>query len=201
MRLGAVTTFNAATVAPCALRKGTASACTPSSCSSLLKQKSSCRTCAISPRNTLGSVTVKGVIRANVRPFIQALKTVLDLAASSTRPVDVACAGKRAPMGTAALLADHLIVTSDNPRSEDPADIIAQIIAGAEPAGTKLQVIEDRASAILHAIRHAGKNDVVLVAGKGHEDYQEVKGRRLAFRDADHAALALATRATRNGGH
>ena len=110
-------------------------------------------------------------------------------------------AGKRAPMGATALLADHVIVTSDNPRSEAPADIIAQVLAGAEPAETKLQVIEDRASAILHAIRHAGKNDVVLVAGKGHEDYQEVRGRRLAFRDADHAALALATRATRNGGH
>lgn len=110
-------------------------------------------------------------------------------------------AGKRAPMGAAALLADHVIVTSDNPRSEAPADIIAQVRAGAESAEKKLQVIEDRASAILHAIRHAGKNDVVLVAGKGHEDYQEVRGRRLAFRDADHAALALATRATRNGGH
>ena len=70
------------------------------------------------------------------------------------------------------------------------------------PAPSRLIASEyDRASAILHAIRHAGKNDVVLVAGKGHEDYQEVKGRRLAFRDADHAALALATRATRNGGH
>lgn len=121
--------------------------------------------------------------------------------------------GKRASMGAAALLADHIIVTSDNPRSEDPSVIIAQITAGADSAasagrssaanstGTKLQVIEDRASAILHGIRHAGKNDVVLVAGKGHEDYQEIKGRRLAFRDADHAALALATRATRNGGH
>jgi UDP-N-acetylmuramoyl-L-alanyl-D-glutamate--2,6-diaminopimelate ligase len=53
----------------------------------------------------------------------------------------------------------------------------------------------------LSAIRHAGKNDVVLVAGKGHEDYQEIKGKKLAFRDADHAALALATRATRFGGH
>jgi len=110
-------------------------------------------------------------------------------------------AGKRAPMGAAALLADHIIVTSDNPRSEDPAVIIRQITEGAPQAGAKLQVIEDRASAILHGIRHAGKNDVVLVAGKGHEDYQEIKGRRLAFRDADHAALALATRATRNGGH
>jgi UDP-N-acetylmuramoyl-L-alanyl-D-glutamate--2,6-diaminopimelate ligase len=112
-------------------------------------------------------------------------------------------------MGAAALLADHIIVTSDNPRSEEPAAIIAQIMSGADSAGnagenaavTKLQVIEDRASAILHGIRHARKNDVVLIAGKGHEDYQEIKGRRLAFRDADHAALALATRATRNGGH
>ncbi len=110
-------------------------------------------------------------------------------------------AGKRAPMGTAASLADHIIVTSDNPRSEEPASIIRQITEGAPQAGDKLQVIEDRASAILHGIRHAGKNDVVLIAGKGHEDYQEIKGRRLAFRDADHAALALATRATRNGGH
>lgn len=110
-------------------------------------------------------------------------------------------AGKRAPMGAAASIADHIIVTSDNPRSEEPVAIIRQITEGAPQAGDKLQVIEDRASAILHGIRHAGKNDVVLIAGKGHEDYQEIKGRRLAFRDADHAALALATRATRNGGH
>jgi UDP-N-acetylmuramoyl-L-alanyl-D-glutamate--2,6-diaminopimelate ligase len=53
----------------------------------------------------------------------------------------------------------------------------------------------------LSAIRHAGKHDVILLAGKGHEEYQEVKGRRLAFRDADHAALALASCATRHGGH
>ena len=110
-------------------------------------------------------------------------------------------AGKRAPMGAAAALADHIIVTNDNPRNEEPAAIIRQITEGVPLAGDKLQVIEDRASAILHGIRHAGKNDVVLVAGKGHEDYQEIKGRRLAFRDADHAALALATRATRNGGY
>lgn len=110
--------------------------------------------------------------------------------------------GKRAQMGAAALAADHLVITSDNPRSENPSDIIAQILSGAEDAGKdRVQVIEDRANAILSAIRHADKNDVVLVAGKGHEDYQEIKGKKLAFRDADHAALALATRATRYGGH
>lgn len=110
--------------------------------------------------------------------------------------------GKRPQMGAAALAADHLVITSDNPRSEDPSAIIAQILAGTGDLGAeRLQVIEDRANAILSAIRHAGKQDVVLVAGKGHEDYQEIKGRKLAFRDADHAALALATRATRYGGH
>ena len=110
--------------------------------------------------------------------------------------------GKRPQMGVASDRADHVIVTSDNPRTEDPAQIIAQVVAGVDDAHrSKLQVIEDRATAILSAIRHAGKNDVILVAGKGHEDYQEIKGRRLAFRDADHASLALATRATRFGGH
>ena len=110
--------------------------------------------------------------------------------------------GKRPLMAAAASHADRIIVTSDNPRSEAPAEIIAQIVAGLPASGhDRLQVIEDRATAILSAIRHAGKNDVILVAGKGHEDYQEIKGRRLAFRDADHAALALATRATRYGGH
>ena len=110
--------------------------------------------------------------------------------------------GKRPQMGAASGHADHIIVTSDNPRSEDPAQIIAQVVDGVRDADrSKLQVIEDRATAILSAIRHAGKNDVILVAGKGHEDYQEIKGRRLAFRDADHASLALATRATRFGGH
>lgn len=110
--------------------------------------------------------------------------------------------GKRPQMAAAAQLADHLVVTNDNPRSEEPAAIIEQIVAGlGEDGRKKLQVIEDRATAILSAIRHAGKNDVILVAGKGHEDYQEIKGRRNAFRDADHAQLALATRATRYGGH
>jgi UDP-N-acetylmuramoyl-L-alanyl-D-glutamate--2,6-diaminopimelate ligase len=61
------------------------------------------------------------------------------------------------------------------------------------------QVIEDRAAAILWAIKHATRRDVVLLAGKGHEAYQEVGGKKLPFLDADHAALALAARATMKG--
>ena len=110
--------------------------------------------------------------------------------------------GKRPEMAREANRADQMIITSDNPRSEEPEAIIAQVVDGVPDADRgKLQVIQDRATAILSAIRNAGKNDVILVAGKGHEDYQEIKGRRLPFRDADHAALALATRATRFGGH
>jgi UDP-N-acetylmuramoyl-L-alanyl-D-glutamate--2,6-diaminopimelate ligase len=110
--------------------------------------------------------------------------------------------GKRPQMGVAASAADYQIITSDNPRSEDPAHIIEQILSGMpEAMKQKPEIIPDRASAILYAIRHAAKNDVVLIAGKGHENYQEIKGRRLAFLDADHAALALATCATRHGGH
>ena len=112
--------------------------------------------------------------------------------------------GKRPQMGKVAQAADHIIVTSDNPRSEEPAAILEQVVTGidvAHLAKDSLQVIEDRASAILWAVRHAGKSDVVLLAGKGHEPYQEIKGRKLPFLDADHAALALAARATMKGNH
>ncbi|MGH8808513.1 MAG: Mur ligase family protein, partial [Noviherbaspirillum sp.] len=110
--------------------------------------------------------------------------------------------GKRPQMGAVSQAADHIIVTSDNPRSEDPAAILAQIVAGidvAKLAKGEPHVIEDRAAAILWAVRHAAKNDVVLLAGKGHEPYQEIKGKKLPFLDADHAALALAARATMKG--
>ncbi|HEY0941670.1 MAG TPA: UDP-N-acetylmuramoyl-L-alanyl-D-glutamate--2,6-diaminopimelate ligase [Steroidobacter sp.] len=110
--------------------------------------------------------------------------------------------GKRPQMGKVAQAADHIIVTSDNPRSEEPASILAQIVEGIDAerlAKNAPQVIEDRAAAILWAIRHAGRNDVVLLAGKGHEPYQEIKGKKLPFLDADHAALALAARATMKG--
>jgi UDP-N-acetylmuramoyl-L-alanyl-D-glutamate--2,6-diaminopimelate ligase len=102
--------------------------------------------------------------------------------------------GKRPQMGAIAEAADHVIVTSDNPRSENPHQIIEQILAGMTQ---KAAALDDRAAAILSAVKHAAKNDVILLAGKGHEAYQEVMGRKLPFSDADHAALALAARATR----
>lgn len=113
--------------------------------------------------------------------------------------------GKRPHMGkVVSQMADNIVVTSDNPRSEEPAAIIQQIVQGIDATHLvkdSLQVIEERASAILWAVRHAGKNDVVLLAGKGHEPYQEIKGKKMPFLDADHAALALAARATMKGNH
>ncbi len=104
--------------------------------------------------------------------------------------------GKRAQMGKIAGAAQHVVVTSDNPRSENPAAIIEDILQGMTTAP---HVIEDRANAILYAIRHAGDKDVVLLAGKGHETYQDINGKKWPFSDQEHAALALATVAT--GGH
>jgi len=99
-------------------------------------------------------------------------------------------------------MADHVIVTTDNPRNEAPATIIAQIIQGMDELESITHApltIEDRAGAILWAVRHAGKTDVILLAGKGHETTQEIKGKKLPFLDGDHAALALATRAMQGG--
>jgi UDP-N-acetylmuramoyl-L-alanyl-D-glutamate--2,6-diaminopimelate ligase len=106
--------------------------------------------------------------------------------------------GKRSQMGAIAQIAEHVLVTSDNPRNEDPSAIIAQIVEGMNPAhpSSRYQVIEDRAAAILSAVKHAAKADVILLAGKGHEPYQEIKNRKMPFSDADHAALALAARVT-----
>ena len=109
--------------------------------------------------------------------------------------------GKRSVMGKIAELADEIIVTSDNPRSEEPDQIMAQIAAGFTPDRTPVPILEaDRAKAILLAIKHAGKNDVVLVAGKGHEAYQEIKGKKLPFSDIDHANIALASLASKGTG-
>ncbi|MDX9868055.1 MAG: UDP-N-acetylmuramoyl-L-alanyl-D-glutamate--2,6-diaminopimelate ligase [Kiritimatiellia bacterium] len=90
---------------------------------------------------------------------------------------------KRPLMGRAcAALADHLVITSDNPRSEDPQTIIGEILRGI-PGGTSHEVEPDRRLAIRRALSQAREGDVVLVAGKGHESFQELAGRTLPFDD------------------
>jgi len=97
--------------------------------------------------------------------------------------------GKRSVMGEAAARrADRVFLTSDNPRSEDPQAILDQIRDG---AGVDTIVIEDRAAAIARALRQATAADVVLIAGKGHEPYQEVRGERRPFSDSDEACRGL----------
>ena len=92
-------------------------------------------------------------------------------------------AGKRPQMGALAERhADRVVVTSDNPRSEHPAAIISDIVAGFSDAG-RATVIEDRAAAIAWAIGNAADTDVVLIAGKGHEDYQIIGDERISFSD------------------
>jgi UDP-N-acetylmuramyl-tripeptide synthetase len=98
-------------------------------------------------------------------------------------------AGKRPLMGQiVGQLADRALVTSDNPRSEDPQAIIKAIVA--DMTGD-YHIEPDRAVAITEAILNAGPGDVVLVAGKGHEAYQEVAGVRYPFSDLDVAERAL----------
>jgi UDP-N-acetylmuramoyl-L-alanyl-D-glutamate--2,6-diaminopimelate ligase len=116
-------------------------------------------------------------------------------------------ATKRPQMGAiAAHGADHVVVTSDNPRNENAAAIIDQIADGVTPAfRSKVHVNADRRAAIAQAIAHAGEDDSVLIAGKGHEDYQEVAGVRLHFSDVEEARNALMRRAeareTANAAH
>ncbi|WP_295545132.1 UDP-N-acetylmuramoyl-L-alanyl-D-glutamate--2,6-diaminopimelate ligase [uncultured Pseudacidovorax sp.] len=103
-------------------------------------------------------------------------------------------AGKRPLMGAVAERgADRVVVTSDNPRSESPQAIVDQIGAGLS-APQAARIVVDRAAAIAEALAEAAAQDVVLLAGKGHEDYQEVAGRRLPFSDRAQAQAALAAR-------
>jgi UDP-N-acetylmuramyl tripeptide synthase len=89
--------------------------------------------------------------------------------------------------------AERLVLTSDNPRGERAADILAQMRAGLQPS-TAVQQIEDRAAAIAAAVQQAAANDVVLVAGKGHETTQEVAGVFHPFSDVAQLQAALAAR-------
>ena len=93
--------------------------------------------------------------------------------------------GKRPQMGrVAARLSDRVFVTSDNPREEDPGDIIREILSGMN-GGAPREVEPDRRMALRRALLALGPGDVLLVAGKGHEDYQEIAGRRIPFSDRE----------------
>lgn len=102
--------------------------------------------------------------------------------------------GKRPLMGAAvAGLADRITVTSDNPRNEDPQQIVDEIVAGIADREQCQQVL-DRAAAIAAAVDQAQPGDVILLAGKGHENYQQLGAQRLPFSDIDQLRLALARR-------
>lgn len=102
--------------------------------------------------------------------------------------------GKRPLLGQAATLADVMVVTSDNPRSEDPYQIIRDILAGLRGEARKPHVEADRAEAIRWALMHAGPGDCVLVAGKGHETEQIIGTQRLPFDDREVVRRLLASR-------
>lgn len=118
-----------------------------------------------------------------------ALLTLKDIEHSGKIYCVFGCGGnrdklKRPIMGEiAAKLANVIIVTSDNPRFEDPNDIIDNILAGIKDKA--YQRIEDRKLAIKYAIDNANENDIILIAGKGHEDYQEIKGVKHHFSDLE----------------
>ena len=108
-------------------------------------------------------------------------------------------AGKRPLMGRVAQQrADKVVLTSDNPRSEDPLTILAQIRQGLAP-GAAAAVEPDRAQAIAGVLGRAAAQDVVLIAGKGHEDYQEMAGVRRPFSDMAQARAALQARTAHGG--
>ena len=91
----------------------------------------------------------------------------------------------------AARLSDRVVVTSDNPRGEDPEDIIRDIVAGVPGGARAVEIEADRRAAILRTVGEARRGDIVLLAGKGHEPYQEIRGVRHPFSDAVVAREAL----------
>jgi UDP-N-acetylmuramoyl-L-alanyl-D-glutamate--2,6-diaminopimelate ligase len=132
---------------------------------------------------------------------VEALLTVMRAVTQGSLVVVLGCGGdrdrgKRRLMGSAAArLADVAILTNDNPRSEDPLAILAEMMAGAieVPQNERAQVVvqPDRAAAISLAIASAGKGDVVIIAGKGHEHGQYIGGAVIPFDDREVAAEAL----------
>jgi UDP-N-acetylmuramoyl-L-alanyl-D-glutamate--2,6-diaminopimelate ligase len=130
------------------------------------------------------------------------LQTAREVAGERGRVITVfGCGGdrdktKRAPMGEiAAGLSDLAIVTSDNPRGEDPMAIIEDIEVGLKRAGRQYVNLPDRREAIFRAIGEARAGDVVLIAGKGHETYQIIGDRTIHFDDHEVAREAMMARA------
>ena len=128
----------------------------------------------------------------------QVLTTLRELGTDTSRLICVfGCGGgrdrgKRPLMGgIAARLADVVYVTSDNPRDEKPLAIISDVLDGIHDVREMLAATPDRRRAIRHAITHARRGDIVLIAGKGHEAYQEIRGVRRPFSDAGVARTAL----------
>ena len=155
--------------------------------------------------NALRNVSVKG--RCELVPVSENFSVMVDYAhnalsleslLSSIRKYNperivclFGCGGNRSrdrrfEMGeVSSRLADFTIVTSDNPRNEEPKDIINDIIVGVKKGGGAYTVIEDRREAIAYALQFAKKGDMIIIAGKGHEDYQEIKGVKHHFSDRE----------------
>ncbi len=132
--------------------------------------------------------------------LLNTLKTARDLTTSpeGARIITVfGCGGdrdksKRAPMGLAAgRYSDLAIITSDNPRTEDPLKIIAEVEAGIKETGTPYKIISDRREAIHQAVKEAKAGDVIIIAGKGHETYQIIGSDKFHFDDREVAKEAL----------
>jgi len=135
--------------------------------------------------------------------LLNTLKTARDLTGGRIITV-FGCGGdrdktKRQPMGlVAGENSDFVIITSDNPRTEDPLKIIEEIEIGVKETGTEYVAISDRREAIYRAISRAGADDVVIIAGKGHETYQLIGGEKFHFDDREVAADAVRKLAERN---
>jgi UDP-N-acetylmuramyl-tripeptide synthetase len=135
--------------------------------------------------------------------LVNVLRTARDVARGRVITV-FGCGGdrdrsKRAPMGEAAAsLSDVVILTSDNPRTEDPLRILADVEVGMRETAKPYQKIADRREAIERAIMEARAGDLVVIAGKGHEDYQIIGRETFHFDDKEVAREALASRAKSN---
>jgi len=135
--------------------------------------------------------TALAVVLATVRSAVEGGRLIVVFGCGGDRDRT-----KRPEMGRLAFEgADRVVVTSDNPRTEDPAAIIREILAGLPPGAGETCVEEDRGEAIRRALREAAEGDVVLIAGKGHEDYQIVGTERRHFDDREIAREALKERA------